>query len=231
MKTEPKIPVSPVDDIGSTVKERESIALPEQLVKLDLKKEIQPTSALIKELEEIEKKEVNSTDILVDEEQFEKSNSVSSFKSIKEESLTSVVEKFQELENLSEEIKIDLSQRRVVLNEFTTSIQRDEVPVSETKTESETSSVLSLYVGEVEKRIFSNWKRLLGLHDNDLLVAFTIFSKGNITVPVIRKSAGDKNLDSIAVRAIIDSAPFPELPEDLHRPNLKLTINFKYVPE
>ena len=231
VKTEPEIPVPPVDDIESTVKERESIALPEQLVKLDLKKEIQPTSALIKELEEIEKKEVNSTDILVDEEQFEKSNSVSSFKSIKEESLTSVVEKFQELENLSEEIKIDLSQRRVVLNEFTTSIQRDEVPVSETKTESETSSVLSLYVGEVEKRIFSNWKRLLGLHDNDLLVAFTIFSKGNITVPVIRKSAGDKNLDSIAVRAIIDSAPFPELPEDLHRPNLKLTINFKYVPE
>ncbi|MCS5599637.1 MAG: TonB C-terminal domain-containing protein, partial [Rhodospirillales bacterium] len=71
----------------------------------------------------------------------------------------------------------------------------------------------------------------LGLHDNDLLVSFTIFSKGNINNPTIRKSAGDKNLDSIAVRAIIDSAPFPELPEELHRPNLKVIINFKYVPE
>ena len=231
MKTEPKIPVSPVDDIGSTVKERELIALPEKLVKLDLKKETQPISALMKELEEIEKKEIHSTDISIDEEQFEKSNSLSGFKSIKEESLTSVVEKFQELEDSSEEIKIDISQGRAVLNEFTTSIQRGEVPVPETKIEPEASSVLSLYVGEVKKRIFSKWKRLLGLHDNDLLVAFTIFSKGNINNPVIRKSAGDKNLDSIAVRAIIDSAPFPELPEELHRPNLKLNINFKYVPE
>ena len=86
-------------------------------------------------------------------------------------------------------------------------------------------------MGEVEKRIFSKWKGPLGLHDNDLLVGFTIFSKGNINDPAIRKSAVDKNLDSIAVRAIIESAPFPALPEELHRPNLKVIINFKYVPE
>ena len=143
--------------------------------------------------------------------------------------MTSVVEKFQELEDSSEEIKIDISQGRVVLKEFETSIQSDGVSVPET--ESEVSSVLSLYMGEVLKRVFSKWKEPLGLHDNDLLVSFTIFSKGNIKNPAIRKSSGDKNLDSIAVRAIINSAPFPELPEELHRPNLKVIINFKYVPE
>jgi len=231
VKTEPEIRVPPVDDIETTAKERELIALSEQLVKLDLKKEAQPTSALMKELEAIEKKEIHPTDISIDGEQFENSNSLSAFKSIKGESLTSVVEKFQELEDSSEEIKIDVSQGQVVLKEFTTSIQRGGVPVPETETEPEISSVLSLYVGEVYKRVYSKWKTPLGSKFEDVAVSFTIFSKGNINNPVIRKSAGDKNLDSLAVRAITAAVPFPALPEELHRPNHKVNIIFKYVPE
>jgi TonB family protein len=231
VKAEPKIRVPPVVDIEITEKERELIALSEQLVKLDLKKEAQPTSALMKELEAIEKKEIHSTDILINGEQFEKSNSLSAFKSVKGESLTSVVEKFQELEDSSEEIKIDVSQGQVVLKEFTTSIERGGVPVPETETKPETSSVLSLYVGEVYKRVYSKWKTPLGSKFENVTVSFTIFSKGNINTPVIRKSTGDKNLDSIAVSAIMDSVPFPALPEELHRPNLKVNIIFKYVPE
>ena len=231
VKTEPEIRVPPVDDIETTVKERELSALPEQLVKLDLKKETRPASALMQELEAIEKKEIHPTDISIDGEQFENSNSVSAFKNIKGESLTSVVEKFQELEDSSEEIKIDVSQGQVVLKEFTTSIQRGGVPVPETETKPETSSALSLYVGEVYKRVYSKWKTPLGSKFEDVNVSFTIFSKGNINNPVIRKSAGDKNLDSIAVRAIMAAVPFPALPEELHRPNLKINIIFKYVPE
>ena len=220
-----------VDDIEITAKERELIALSEQLVKLDLRKEVQSTSALMTELEAIENKEVHPTDILMDGEQFEKSDSSSAFKSIKGGSFNSVVEKFQDLEESSEEIKIDVSQRQMVLKEFKTSIQRGGVPVSETKTEPETSSALSLYVGKVYKRVYSKWKTPLGSKFKNVTVSFTIFSKGNINSPVIRKSAGDKNLDSIAVSAIIDSVPFPELPEELNRPNLKINIIFKYVPE
>ena len=220
-----------VDDIEITAKERELIALSEQLVKLDLRKEVQSTSALMTELEAIENKEVHPTDILMDGEQFEKSDSFSAFKSIKGESFNSVVEKFQDLEESSEEIKIDVSQGQMVLKEFKTSIQRGGVPVSETKTEPETSSALSLYVGKVYKRVYSKWKTPLGSKFENVTVSFTIFSKGNINSPVIRKSAGDKNLDSIAVSAIIDSVPFPELPEELNRPNLTVNIIFKYVPE
>ena len=220
-----------IDDIEITAKERELIALSEQLVKLDLRKEVQSTSALMTELEAIENKEVHPTDILMDGEQFEKSDSFSAFKSIKGESFNSVVEKFQDLEESSEEIKIDVSQGQMVLKEFKTSIQRGGVPVSETKTEPETSSALSLYVGKVYKRVYSKWKTPLGSKFENVTVSFTIFSKGNINSPVIRKSAGDKNLDSIAVSAIIDSVPFPELPEELNRPNLKVDIIFKYVPE
>ena len=218
-----------VDDIEITAKERELIALSEQLVKLDLRKEVQSTSALMTELEAIENKEVHPTDILMDGEQFEKSDSFSAFKSIKGESFNSVVEKFQDLEESSEEIKIDVSQRQMVLKEFKTSIQRSGVPVPET--EPEVSSALSLYVGRIYKRIYSRWKTPLGQKFKDAVVSFTIFSKGNIDNPTIRKSAGDKSLDSIAVRAILKSAPFPALPEELHRPNLKVIINFKYVPE
>jgi len=240
VEPEPKVepPVEPkpgkllprVDDIEITAKERELIALSEQLIKLDLKKEVQSTSSLMTELEAIENKEVHSTDILSEGGQFEKS-SLSAFENIKGESLTSVVEKFQDLEESSQEIKIDVSQGQMVLREFKTSIQRGGVPVSETKTEPETSNALSLYVGEVYKRVYSKWKTPLGSKFENVTVSFTIFSKGNINSPVIRKSAGDKNLDSIAVSAIIDSVPFPELPEELNRPNLKVNIIFKYVPE
>ena len=218
-----------VDDIEITKKESESIALSEQLVKLDLKKEAQSTSSLMKELEAIEKKEIHPTDILLEGEHFEESKSPSAFKDIKGDSLTSVVEKFQELEDSSEEIKIDISQGRVVFKEFKTSIQRSGAPVPET--ESEVSSALSLYVGGVYKRIYSRWKTPLGQKISDVVVSFTIFSKGNINNPTIRKSAGDKNLDSIAVRAILSSVPFPALPKELHRSNLKINIVFNYVPE
>ena len=119
--------------IEITEKESESIALSEKLVKLDLKKEAQSTSSLMKELEAIEKKEIHPTDILLEGDQFEESKSPSAFKNIKGESLTSVVEKFQELEDSSEEIKIDISQGRVILKEFETSIQSGGVSVPETE--------------------------------------------------------------------------------------------------
>ena len=203
----------------------------ERLVKLNIKEEEQPKSDLMKELEAIENKEIHPTDIPIEEVQFEKPNSVSAFKNIKGTSFTSVVEKLQELEESSEEIKIDVSQGQVALEKFKTSIQRGEVPVPKMENETEGSNALSQYVGLIYKLVYSKWKSPLGSKFKDVTVSFTIFSKGNINTPVVRKSARDKNLDSIAVSAIIDSAPFPELPEKLKRSNLKINIIFKYVPE
>ena len=203
----------------------------ERLVKLSIKEEEQPKSDLMKELEAIENKEIHPTDITIKESQFEKSNSLSAFKSIKGKSFTSVVEKLQELEESSEEIKIDVSQGQVALEKFKTSIQRGEVPVPKMENETEGSNALSQYVGLIYKLVYSKWKSPLGSKFKDVTVSFTIFSKGNINTPVVRKSARDKNLDSIAVSAIIDAAPFPELPEKLKRSNLKINIIFKYVPE
>ena len=222
----------PLDEVKTSDKERELIALSEQLVKLNLNNEVQSTSTLIEDLEAIDKKEIHSEDILLEGDHFEKSNSPSAFKNIKGESLVSVVEKFQDLENSSEEIKIDISQGQLLSpKKFKTSIQRNRDAVSETKSESKVSSNLSLYVGEIYTRVYSKWKTPLGPKFKDVEVSFTIFSKGNINNPTVHKSSGDKNLDSIAVRAIIDAVPFPDLPQELDRSNLKINIVFKYVLE
>ena len=219
-----------LDDLRASTKERELAALSEKSVKLDSREETQIRPNLIQELEEMEKKEIHPADILVEESQLEKLNPSSTF-DIKGESLTSGVKKIDELEDPSEEIKIDISQGQMVLKEFKTTIKRSKVPVSQMYSDLEASSPLSLYVGKVVERVYSNWKTPLGSKDKNLVVSFSIFSEGNINNPTVRESTRDKNLDAIAVRAIIDSAPFPMLPEELQRPNLEIKINFKYVPE
>jgi TonB family protein len=231
VKAKPEEPLPLVDNVEITAKERELMALSEQLVKLDLSKKGQSTAPLLEELEAIEKRETHATDILLEAEQLSNSKIPSAFKSIKGKSLTSVAKKFQDLEGPSEEIEIDVSKEEAVLEEFKTSIQRNEVLTTDVESELEVSSILSLYIGKVYKRIYSKWKTPLGSTFEDVVVSFTIFSKGNIDAPEISKSTGDKNLDSIAVRAIIDSVPFPELPKELNRSNLKIKIVFKYVSE
>ena len=39
-----------------------------------------------------------------------------------------------------------------------------------------------------------------------------------------------ENLDDLALRAVVDSAPFPKFPKELNKSNLHININFKYVP-
>ena len=216
-------------------------------VKINLDEKTQTTSRLIKELEAMENKKAYPSDKFLDKMQLEKFDSPldnfsdkmqlekfdspSAFNNIKGESLTTVVKKFERLKVSSEEIKIDISQGRMVVKEFKTTIQKGEVPVPKTDSKLETSNALSHYVGQVYKRVYSNWKTPFGVKFKDVVVSFSIFPKGNISNPVIRESTGDKTLDAIAVSAILSSVPFPTLPDELLRPNLKISIVFKYVPE
>ena len=102
------------------------------------------------------------------------------------------------------------------------------------------SDFLSLYIGKIYERVHSKWKTPLGyqkwnesflIKDLQVDTAFTIYKGGNIDKPIIRKSAGDEDLNSVALRAIYDSVPFPPLPKEWKQPNLTVGINFKYVPE
>jgi len=63
------------------------------------------------------------------------------------------------------------------------------------------------------------------------VVSFYIFPGGNIDKPIVKKSSGVEALDTLAVRAVLDSAPFPKFPEELKMSNLHVNIYFKYVPK
>jgi len=94
------------------------------------------------------------------------------------------------------------------------------------------SDPLSLYIGAVRNKIYKNWKEPLAEKFNrETVVTFTLFPKGNIDKPYLKKSAGIEQLDTLAIRAVLDSEPFPEFPQDLKVPNLSISIQFKYVPE
>lgn len=93
------------------------------------------------------------------------------------------------------------------------------------------SDSLSLYAGAIEEKIYSNWKSPLGAKSNEVYVSFFLFPKGNVGKPFIEKSSGSEPLDALAVRAILDSEPFPSFPPELKESSLHFTIHFKYIPQ
>ena len=129
------------------------------------------------------------------------------------------------------DFKMDISQNQVVDQDFKTVIREGGIPAVEIDSKADKSNPLPDYVGEIYKRVYAKWKTPLASKFKKVVVAFTVFSNGSIDKPVIGESSGNENLDSIAVRAILDSVPFPILPKELNRPNLRVSIIFKYVPE
>jgi len=89
---------------------------------------------------------------------------------------------------------------------------------------------LSKYVGEVYVKIFKNWKDPLGGGSGRVQVSFSIYPRGNISMPKILKSSGDPKLDNLAVRAVKNAVPLPPFPKEIKEPNLPLILKFDYVP-
>jgi TonB family protein len=94
------------------------------------------------------------------------------------------------------------------------------------------SDPLSLYIGKVYNKIYKNWKDPLAeKFHRESVVSFTVFPGGNIDRPVLKKSAGIEMLDTLAIKAVLESEPLPPFPKELKFPNLRINIDFKYVPE
>ena len=90
----------------------------------------------------------------------------------------------------------------------------------------------SLYALLIREKIYKNWRDPLAEeHSKEAIIAFHIFPKGNIDKPFIKQSSGVEVLDTLAVRAVMDSVPFPKFPKELTKSNLLLSIFFKYVPK
>ncbi len=162
------------------------------------------------------------------------------------ESWNPILQKFDSLSVNSEPIKVKISSARLDHSSSFQSKLRALPTASQATTQSaaaenssakkagaaSTDDARSLYVGMIRERIYKNWQEPLAEeHDRETIVSFRIFPGGNIDKSFIKKSSGVDALDTLAVHAILDSAPFPEFPEQLKLPNLFVNMHFKYVPK
>jgi len=156
-----------------------------------------------------------------------------------------ILDKLASLDVAPMEISIDVDTNRAITKDFESGVWKVKVPdVVNPDTEESPSYVfsdlegppgadaLSLYVGAIREKVYKKWyEPLAEKHNKEVLVTFYLFPKGNIDKPILKRSSGVEQLDSLAIRAILDSEPFPRFPQELKFSNLNITINFKYVPE
>ena len=199
-----------------------------------------PQRDLLKELEQVAKMDVSPVpDVKTEEPRPTESTQKS------DEVYDSILEKFDSLSVDSEPVKVEISSARLDSSSFQSKL-RTLPEASPARTESGTGSsyvfakkervpgadARSLYVGMIQDKIYKNWKEPLAEeHNQEAVISFYIFPRGNIDKPIIKKSSGVQALDTLAVRAVLDSVPFPEFPEQLKMSNLHVNIYFKYVPK
>jgi hypothetical protein len=159
-----------------------------------------------------------------------------------DEIYNSILDKFDSLAVDSAPIRMEVSSTKLDSSSFQSKLRNLPDPaIIESKGESYVVSdkegapgadLQSLYVGMIQKKIYKNWKEPLAEeHNQETIVSFYIFSGGNIDKPFVKQSSKVDALDTLAVRAILDSVPFPEFPKELKLSNLHVNIYFKYVPK
>ena len=161
------------------------------------------------------------------------------------ESYDSIIEKFDSLPIESQTIKVEISSARLDSSSFQSKM-RTLPKASQATTEPGTgdsyvfakkggtpgADVQSLYVGMIQEKIYRNWQEPLAQeHNQEVLVSFFLFPRGNIDKTVVKQSSGVEALDTLAVKAVLDSVPFPKFPKELKKFNLHVNIYFKYVPK
>ena len=194
---------------------------------------------LLKELEKLAK-----LDSIVQKDDDGKSADVA-VEDVENKAYDSILEKFESLAVESSREKVEVEIARLGRSNFQSKLRAP--PDSPEKTDSKSvdesyvfsdregtpgADVQSLYAGMVQERIYRNWRDPLAeRHSKEAIISFHIFPKGNIDKPFIKQSSGVEALDSLAVRAVLDSVPFPHFPKELKMSNLFLSIYFKYVPK
>ena len=233
--------------------ERELTALTERSLGLKAKKTTNGKSDLLKELDAAMAEDQVALSTIPEKKEQLKSLAPVPEQPV-EKPLQPLRDKLGALEKSPVKIEIDMSRDRVAFEEFQSGIRKMKAPAlpKSSKTAkpeilafadhegSPESDFLSLYIGKIYERVYSKWKTPLGYQkwNESFLIknlqvdtAFTIYKGGNIDKPIIRKSAGDEDLNSVALKAIYDSAPFPPLPKEWKHSNLPVTMIFRYVPK
>jgi periplasmic protein TonB len=85
------------------------------------------------------------------------------------------------------------------------------------------------YANLLRDKIAGKWQSAgLGVTGNPVTVQFTMRRDGSLAagLPRIVQTSGDGNVDRSAQRAILDAAPFPELPRELNRNEVTVELTF-----
>ena len=194
---------------------------------------------LLKELEKLAK-----LDSIVQKDDDGKSADVA-VEDVENKAYDSILEKFESLAVESSRAKVEVEIARLGGLKFQSKLRAlsDSPEKTDSKSVDESyifsdregtpgADVQSLYAGMVQERIYRNWRDPLAeRHSKEAIISFHIYTKGNIDKPFIKQSSGVEALDSLAVRAVLDSVPFPHFPKELKMSNLFLSIYFRYVPK
>jgi TonB family protein len=201
-----------------------------------------PEVDLLKELELLAK--LDASPVLVPDVEKEVSE-IAKEKQKSSESYDPIIEKLGALSVDSELVKVEISRVQITSSSFQSKLRNlPKASPPNTEPGKEDSFVLSenegnpgadaqsLHVGIIQEKVFQNWREPLAQEYNrEAVVSFYIFSQGNIDKPFVKKSSGVETLDTLAVRAVLDSAPFPEFPKELKMSNFRIEMHFKYVPK
>lgn len=91
-------------------------------------------------------------------------------------------------------------------------------------------STLGKYIAEAQQKVVNNWRLPSGTQSDIIRakVRFKIFKDGNlIGEPKIEKSSEDYLIDKSCIRAVIYSAPFKPIPEELNKDYLDIELSFE----
>ncbi len=88
------------------------------------------------------------------------------------------------------------------------------------------------YVKILHEKITERWDRHAN-RGHQPLIAFEIGRKGEVDPArvVVKQSSGNRHYDQLAVRSIVEAAPFPPLPDDFKDQRVTIVIQFRHAEE
>jgi len=86
------------------------------------------------------------------------------------------------------------------------------------------------YLKQLQQKVSEKWVHPArtaerGLH---VVVLFEISRDGQVITPTVEKTSGNVWYDQSALRAVMDAAPFPPLPQEFQAPSLRVHFGFDF---
>ena len=112
--------------------------------------------------------------------------------------------------------------------------EAQETPAQDVEIQTDQPSFeFNYYLATVRSKISSRWRPpaqgFIGTDEKAVVVHFRILRDGSVLKPTIEKSSGIDLLDQSALRAVLDAAPLPPLPDLYDNP--WLGIHLRFVPK